>query len=452
MSTLATDGQPLTTANTPKASPSGPISPKTRIMGIDVARGFALLGILMVNVTFFSEPFLAFAHGVPHPEPLIDKLVYWFTALFCTGKFYPLFSTLFGAGVAIMLNSARQSGRSFSWLYLRRMMLLGLFGIAHILLLWSGDILLLYSMVGLSMLLLSRASPKVLLIVAAISFGIGTLLTIGFSLLTFQEPPAIASAEIEQAVSLPEADSRVEQFLAIVSDSPGGGELDPRLTMFEREIQSKGPFLDAMLLRLLLYAFAMVYYIAIAVWVVLTCFCVGAALVKIGFFQQADCVWRKRLLWSGMLIGLPLSLTAVYLEQYRDGAVVGMLSVLGTNMGGPLMCWAYLSAAVMLAERQPGNMLLGAMSNLGRMALSGYLLESLIMSAIMLHWGLGWFGTTTWSQRFGLALGVYACVLLLANVWLVYFRLGPMEWLWRSMTYWKMQPLLREVSKKLKSG
>jgi len=425
------------------ADVSGPIAESSRILGIDVVRGFALLGILMVNATFFSVPYGDLMEGmVPPDEGLPSKIIYWFTAIFCIGKFYPLFSILFGAGLAIIYESARRSGRNFEWIYLRRMVVLGLFGIVHIVFLWYGDILLLYATVGLSMLLLGRASPKILLWVAAAAFSFGIVTTLGFAALTTMSQSGIGDAEAV-VPEMPKADSRIGQMGKVLTTWNESEAYDSRLTQLEREIQSQGPFKDAVVLRLFLYLFSMVYFIAITIWVVLPCFCIGAALMKTGFFHDSSSPWRKRLVIAGLFVGLPISILAAYAFGYQQFLIWAVIAFVGTNIGGPLMSLGYLSAILMLVERNPASKAFGFLANLGRMALSGYLLQSLLMSAIMSHWGLGLFGTTTWVQRAGIITVVFLAVLIFANVWIRAFRYGPMEWLWRSACYLKIQPLRR---------
>ena len=426
-----------------KADVAGPIAESSRILSIDVVRGFALLGILIVNATFFSVPYGDMMEGVvPTDEGLPSRIVYWFTAIFCIGKFYPLFSILFGAGLAIIYESACRSGRNFEWIYLRRMVVLGLFGIFHIVFLWYGDILLLYATVGLSMLLLGRASPKTLLSVAALVFCIGIVTTTGFAALTALGQSGIGNAE-PVVMEMPKADSRIGQMGKVLANWNESEAYDSRLTQLEREIQSQGPFADAIILRLFLYLFSTVYFIAVTIWVVLPCFCIGATLTKTGFFQDVHSPWRKRFIVLGLFVGFPISILAAYAFSFQEDFVWTTIAFVGVNIGGPLMSLGYLSGIILLVESKPANRAFGFLGNLGKMALSGYLLESLLMSAIMSHWGLGLFGTTTWAQRAGIIVVVFVTVLIFANIWMRVFRYGPMEWLWRSLCYLKIQPLRR---------
>ncbi len=427
---------------------SGPIAESSRVMGIDVARGFALLGIFFVNAAFFGMPFGdMYDAGAPVSEGWASQAVYWFTGVFCTGKFFPLFSILFGAGLAIIYESSRQVGRSFGWIFLRRLVVLALFGISHIVLLWYGDILLLYAGLGVAMLLLGRASPKVLIVVAGIVFSIGIVTSLGFAALSSLGgagmPAELAETSEATARAMPEADSRIEQFGKVLADWNPNEAFDSRLIQLEREIQTLGPFSNAMLLRMFVYLFSLVFYILVTVWVVLPCFCIGAALTKSGFFHNPQSVWRKRLMLVGFMLGLPLSVLVTYASSHADTFAWMAIYLVGSNISGPLLALAYLSAILTLVERHPQNKLASAVGQLGRMGLTGYLTESLLMSAVMSHWGLGWFGTTTWIQRAGLVIALYIAILIFANIWMRSFKYGPMEWIWRSLTYFKWQPLLR---------
>jgi len=159
-----------------------PVAESDRILGLDVARAVALLGIFFVNAVVFGEPFASIMDpGMPPGQSPLGQAFYWFTMVFCAGKFYPLFSLLFGVGLAIQLGNAKARGRGHVALFLRRLLVLGVFGAAHVLLLWPGDVLLIYAAIGLWMLLLAPASPRTLLIVAGVVFTIGLFLGTGRS-------------------------------------------------------------------------------------------------------------------------------------------------------------------------------------------------------------------------------------------------------------------------------
>lgn len=410
-------------------------SKRTRVAALDVARGIALLGIFFVNAALFGEPFAAVLDpSRPTDESWLSQAVYGFTMVFCTGKFYPLFSLLFGAGLAIMWESAREHQRSFVAIYARRLFLLAIFGGLHVIFLWAGDILLFYSLVGVAMLVLGYASARVLLWLAAGAYSFGLLILLGLSALTWVAGP-LPEPTIKE---MPVADSLVMQYFEVLKDWNQTEQYDSRLLQLETQAMSQGPWAAQVVVRLFNYTFSLVFSILVMTWVILPCFCVGAALVKLRFFQEPWPILRQRLVWLGLGIGLPLNIAALILAQYTTVApVTTLLQTIALQIGGPLMTLMYLVLIMNWVDSGQMEWFGQRIAALGRMALTGYLLESLLMSAVMLHWGLGRFGSTTWAERSLWVVGIYLLILIFANVWMSRFQYGPLEWLWRIGTYAK---------------
>lgn len=456
-----------------------------RIPGIDTARGVALLGIFFVNAELFGQPlFLIMDPSAPWHESLFGQLAYWFTTIFCAGKFYPLFSILFGTGLSIMVQSTVRSNLDFSWIFLRRLIALGIFGVAHVLLLWSGDILLIYALIGLCMLLLGPCSPKTLLIVGgvvyAIGFGIisliGLLWILGLVMADQvpknDQPPSVpgiiapndptsASAEsldetvseevgstdgadgsmeevedlTHEEISPPDAGSPLAGYVQVFQESETSEEITSGIAAVDVKIMTQGPFWAAAVVRGVYYLIQLTNTILMVSWIILACFCLGAALEKLGFFRGQLPVWRRRFILLGLLVGLPLNVLMAVALQYSDHpiGVVGKLS--GIVLAGPLLTLAYLSLILNWAESGKFAWLARVFGRAGKMALTCYLLESLLMSAIVLHWGFARFGDNTWAERTIWVLGIYFVILIFANLWMHYFRMGPLEWIWRAITY-----------------
>ncbi|MBL8889700.1 MAG: DUF418 domain-containing protein [Planctomycetaceae bacterium] len=403
----------------------------TRVQGIDVARGVALLGIFLVNAAMFGQPFGAIFEPVaPVNEGWASVAVFWFTKIFCEGKFYPLFSILFGAGLAMMFESARRDGRSFGWCYFRRLVILGSFGIAHVVLLWYGDILLIYSLIGLWMIFLGRCSARVLLSVAGGVYGFGVLMMLGFVALS-----SLGGSIEPVSKPMPAADTALEQYMAVLQDWNTTEPYDSRVIDIEREVNRNGPFLAAMVVRVFNYLFASVFTILVMFWVILPCFCLGAALAKAGYFHDSNSRWRRRLIWTGMIIGLPLSIASVVASQNLGSWWGHLFATAGMYVGGPLMGLMYLSAILLFVEAGKCSFVHRPLGRMGQMALTCYLLESLLMTAVMAHWGLAKFGDNTWFERFGWVLSIYLIILVFANLWMSRFQIGPLEWLWRFGTH-----------------
>lgn len=418
-----------------------PTTGNRRLQTLDAVRGFALLGILVVNAQLFAEPFQRLMDPSWATDSLASRVVQFLTIGLAAGKFYPLFSLLFGVGLALILQSAQKAGRSFGWLALRRLAALACFGIAHILLLWPGDILLIYAVAGLLMVWFVRFTPRTLLVLAGVFFAIAAVIPTGMAALQaiFTERPP------EGAQPMPTESSAVLNYLAVIQDAKGGGPLDPRLATIETQIFRDGPYRDALVMRLINYGFSLIYVLTTMLWQVWAMFCLGAALLKLGFFHAdaraggTTVVWRRRILRAGLLVGLTMSLAAAALYTRHEDVVLGPMTVLFMQVGGPLLSLAYLVLIMRSVER--GGAIWRVIAAAGSMALTCYLLESVIMSAIFQHWGLAMFDRVTWAQRGLIVLGVYVAVLAFAWAWTRAFRFGPMEWMWRTLTYLKSQPM-----------
>lgn len=433
-----------TTLDTPLlASIAGPLAAPSRLQGLDLCRGLALLGITFVNVELFVEPFASIVDpSMPPGLGPVGQAFYWFNIVFCATKFYPLFSLLFGIGLAVILSSAMKAGRSFEWLFARRLVILAAFGLAHVALLWCGDILLLYAMVGVLMLLLARLSPRGLFIAAGVFFLIGILGTAGFSLLGVLTHDPNAAQAVPKAI--PDGATPLEQWLKVMRDfTPDQTGYDPRMAALETVMLRDGPFAAALAVRAFNYLFSLVFMILIMGWQVAACFCFGAALLKSGFVHGQRPAWRRRFIALGLVIGLPLQILAAWASNFTDHPALVGLGMMCMQIGGPAVSLMYLSVALNFAESGKAPGVARAVANLGRCGLTGYLGISFLMQVMMSHWGLGWFGSVDYGPRWLLVLGTWAAMLLFANLWLRVFAIGPLEWLWRTLTYLKVQPLTR---------
>jgi uncharacterized protein len=173
--TLPMDAAPATepSAKLPSPPPLAPVATGQRIEALDVVRGFALLGIFLMNIEWFNRPISAMNEGMPRGLTGLDWLASWFVAYFVAGKFWTIFSLLFGMGFAVMLVRAERAGRAFTQVYLRRILALAVFGAVHFIYVWDGDILFSYAVgaLGLLIVLYGRAKPVVM--ACAVLIGLG---------------------------------------------------------------------------------------------------------------------------------------------------------------------------------------------------------------------------------------------------------------------------------------
>jgi uncharacterized protein len=161
----------------PATPPSGeafvPLAANQRIEALDVVRGFALLGIFLMNIEWFNRPFAAFNEGIPRELTGLDWLASWFVAYFVAGKFWTIFSLLFGMGFAVMLVRAERAGRAFTQVYLRRILALAVFGAVHFIYIWDGDILFSYAVGALGLLIVLYGRARPIVIACAVLVGLG---------------------------------------------------------------------------------------------------------------------------------------------------------------------------------------------------------------------------------------------------------------------------------------
>jgi uncharacterized protein len=403
---------------------SGPITLGERSTLLDALRGWALLGILVANmIAFIGFTFLddqareamLWAQYDDASELLIETLI--------AGKFYSIFSLLFGIGFAIQLGRLEARGEGVAR-YLRRLGVLFLIGCAHLLLLWIGDIVALYAVMGATLLLFRRVSDRALLVWAMILWTI----------------PALWSAAIHFggfAPAQPLWDAGVQYIATSAGLDVSQGPL-PFL---------KGP---AILPHLLAHPGEMLIRIGDLVYQmrftkVLGMFLIGLWVGRRALFNHLDDharLLRRTAAW-GIGFGLPLSLTRAILAMVGDSRPAyefgaELLYCLST----PTLALGY-AAAFALLWRSGRRRFAELAAPAGRMALTNYLSQTVLQSLVFYGYGLGLIAKLGLIFVFPLALALFAVQLAFSRWWLARYRLGPVEWVWRSLTYGVRQPMRR---------
>lgn len=422
---------------------AGPILDADRLPVLDVSRGFALLGILFVNASFFALPSMQAVETVaPRGEGVLAHAVHAFIAIFCTGKFYPLFSILFGVGLGIMAQSAANAQRPFTAVWVRRMLLLALFGLLHITLFWAGDILLLYAIVGLCSFWLPRCSVRTLITLAAIGFSIAAVLYSSAALWSSSSFDALQQNAALTPQSLDHSKPFFDNFFTVVTSKLS--IYDPRFAELETSALRDGPFLHALAIRIFQYLGFFMIMLPLLSPQVFACFALGIALLKSGFFHNRLPKLRSFLIRSLFTIALPAHIVAYFISRSPDSpATLIAIFFFITSILGPLSSLAYLALILRWLDQPRTPFLARTIASLGRLGLTGYIGETVIMSFFMLHWGLGWYAHTTYPGRAALTIAVWLFLVLFANLYLKHFRIGPLEWLWRTATYLKPQPFTK---------
>ena len=388
-------------------TPPHPVDPRQRISSIDALRGIALCGILLINITDMGGP-IAMDRPLTVPSPGDPDWQVWTIAqLFVTGTMRGLFSMLFGIGLLIFLGQDGGAGRSK--LYVRRLMLLLLFGIIDSsVLLWPGDILITYALAGVLVLILHRLEPAQL-----ISAALVILLLL--SAWTAHEAAGI------------------DPLATIYSPAMLAREAAARLGSYGQTFVYMTNVGAAWTINLLILR---------AIGDTAAFMLVGMALHRHGLFTAADSALPRRMMLLGYGIGLALRLLHVVLVLGNDGgptlvsALVDQPGRLSTTLGHVglfLLVWRH-GAAPRLMRR---------LAAMGRMALTLYLGQSLIAAFIFSGFGLGMWNSLSWPQLWLVALAILAIEALFAALWFTAFRYGPAEWLWRWGTYGHRPPLLR---------
>ncbi len=380
-------------------------------------RGFALLGILVMNIQAFSMPAAAYGNPTAWGDLGGIHLGVWvFGELFANQKFVTLFSMLFGAGVCLFSDRLEARGRRPAGLHYRRMGWLLLFGLAHAYLLWPGDILAIYAVCGCLVYLFRRRSARTLLVTGLAAFTLGSLvfLGVGFLLTSPAIPP--------------------EERIALEQEWSGAGpEVETELAAYRGGWAAQQPerVEQAIELHLVLFPFF------------LSGLCIGSMLLGMALYrlgalsaERSDRFYR-RLAGLGLGLGLPLVAAGIgwnfaagwtWEASMFHGRLFNDLGCLGVALG-------YLGLVMLAVRRGILSGLQARLAAAGRMAFTNYILQTVVCTTIFYGHGLGLFGSVERGGQLLIVLAVSVLQLVISPAWLRRFRYGPLEWAWRSLTY-----------------
>lgn len=417
----------LPSAETPPAA--GPAFAPTpgaeRLAGIDFTRGVALLGILLVNTELFFQPVAVLFDPARAPRSgPADSIVSAAVQTFCQGMFVSQFSLLFGYGLVRQMDRAQAAGRSAGIFSLRRLGALALFGAVHGIFLWYGDILFLYACLGFWLLLIRRASPRGLLVTGAALLAFGLFLQ-GLWLMV-PAPSVGQGPSVELPASWP----------ASLRGMAAGGFDPTSAAWMEAEIRAfrDGPWTDATLFRAVTWlSFLWICLLGYG-WHILGMMVLGGLLLRTGFFEPARLSVRRRMLLLALPLGLALTGAGLLCSHLGRSEGVRALGQFLHALAITVLPLGYLAGLTLLGERLPERWR-RPVCRAGRMSLTVYLLETVLMTALAYHWGLGLFGAVGPAAQALLAVAAWLALVLVSDAWLRQFRQGPMEWLWRRLEY-----------------
>ena len=396
-----------------------PVAAAERVALLDVLRGLALYGVLLANMVWFDGIAFLPRAEVDARSTRLDDVAVFLIRIFVDAKAMTLFSFLFGLGFAIQLDRAAARGQDGLPLYLRRLSVLMLLGVSHILLLWWGDVLWGYALVGFVMVLFRRLRTRTLLAWAAVFAFVPQVVA---------AIPAVAT-QLERLV-VPHDHAA---FRAQVLDALRGSD---HVQLVRMQVSQAIHHASARPLSFLTWPLGR--------------FLLGYVVGRSRLLHEASArlpLFRKLCAW-GLAVGLPCSVAAFVKRAYlRRGGTLplgGDLALMVPDELGILaLAAAYTAALVLLMERPWWRRRLLALAPVGQMALTNYLSQSLVCTFLFYGWGLGLIGEVGTAVVVPLTLAIFLVQIGISGAWLRRFRFGPVEWVWRSLAYGQRQSMRR---------
>lgn len=416
-----------------------PVEASERVEALDTVRGFALLGILLMNICSFGMP--SAAEGNPSVwggATGADYWLWWVQAVFWSGKMRALFSLCFGAGVIYLTGRAEARGASAADVYYRRTFWLMAFGMVHAYGLWYGDILYPYALMGLLLYPLRKLNPWWLTLIAIVMIG-AAFVTTG------KETDEMRTAR-DRYRGIP-AHAQVAKEVE-GARGPYKGMLrdwQPKQEKLDEELKAyRGTYAEAYVARSAARSGwdAQAYY-SPGSWDFLAFMLLGMALAKWGVLAGS---WSRRTYAAVAVVGISAG-SAIGIWAANHEAASGFAPVAAMEaytVYQPvrlLMGMGYLAAIVGIVQAGWMGWLVRPLSAVGRMAFTNYIMHTVICTTLFYGHGLGWFGKLKRHELYYVVAAIWLLQLIVSPLWLRSFRFGPLEWLWRSLTYWKRQPM-----------
>jgi len=424
-------------------SPLAPVTAGERYESLDVLRGFAVLGILAMNVYAFAMPFAAYTNPLLHGGDGVHLGTWVFTHLVFDQKFMTIFSMLFGAGLVLMHERAEARGRTVVWVYCRRMLWLLAIGAVHGYLIWFGDILASYALCGFLILLLRKLRPRTLIVIGVVALLVPIFVTRGMG--AHFEHLKETAAEADAALAAGE--TLTEEQQAAVDEWT---EMRPMMFPGPEEVWEdvevhRGGYPGIVEQRApLVFAMQTFMWVAFGVWRMGGLMLLGMAFVKLGIlYATRDDRLYVRWIVTGYGLGLPIVAYSAHqlFEHDFDAFYLWDVGVFYNYIGSIFVGLAHVAVVMLAVKRGLFPALRARLAAVGRMALSNYLMHSVLLTTVFYGYGFGLYGHVDRLYQMAFVLVVWLLQLYLSPIWLRHYRFGPAEWLWRSLTYWKRQPM-----------
>ncbi|MBQ3634090.1 MAG: DUF418 domain-containing protein [Bacteroidales bacterium] len=405
-----------TNSSTETASPV-----RQRIVILDALRGFALFGIALANFPEFSlYDFLHEFFPTGSGALGYDTVARFLQALFVNGKFYTIFSVLFGIGFSIIISNVRRRGLAPMPVFYRRMVVLALIGFAHLMLLWSGDILLLYALCGMILPLFDRCCQRTILISSVVFLSLPVLVSLVRPLLPFSLPSLLYDSwwSVASSVGISE-----DNFALFLHDADSYA--DVHRFLLQGAVERCWEFVSSSRYFKVVGLFLLGFYIG-----------------RSGMLSSLSS--HTRVIYTaiavGLFVALPLSVVSA-LSSIGYVSLSPFIASLLYLFGVYPLGLAYMAALALLYIHLPDLRIWRFFALTGRMALSCYILQSLFGVFLFYGVGLAFGGTLSLCETLLVATAVFLVESILCALWLRFFKFGPLEWLWRILTYLKIFPI-----------
>jgi len=383
-----------------------------RIHSLDLLRGFAVLGILIMNITSFSQINIAYMNPtIGAGLEGCNQYFHAFNYIFADTRFMSIFSILFGAGVVLFTNNAEAKGKRVGALHFKRMFWLLLFGLLHAYFIWEGDILVAYAICGCLIYLLRKKTIRTLLIISIILF----IIPLTFNLMTYY---GMTAEELESTFAF---------FY------PSSEEITNEVKIMQ------GPFLEQMPIRLEnAIEFQTLVFMIETFWRTTSLMLLGMILYRKGILSANKSIsYYSKMILIGFGIGLIISLIGLN-QSYDSGWSGAYVMSIGANyklISGVFIATGYIGFVMWCFKKGVFKKLQNRLQSAGRMAFTNYIGMSLICSLIFNGHGLALYGTLDRLQQFIVVVSIWVLILTVSPLVLRKYRYGPLEWLWRKLTY-----------------
>jgi len=423
-----------------------PVSAAERITAIDTLRGVAVLGILVMNIYAFAMPFQAYMSPLPMGGTEWYNLGTWFfTHIFFDQKFLTIFALLFGAGLVIMWERAEERGAKPGRTWYRRQSWLLVIGAIHGYLIWWGDILFHYALMGMFVYLFRKWRPKGLVILACCMLPVALVFSYGGSyyMEDLRTQGIEMSAQADAGEELSEEQQAIleqwETMQPFMDPTPEAlqKDVDTHLGGYAGIVAYRAPTVASMQLQ---------NTFAFAIWRIAGLMILGMAFMKLGILSgRRDAGFYRRMALLGYGLGLPIMIFSA-MNSWAHGfepLYMFRIGMAPNYVGSILVSFGHIALVMLIVKSGAWPWLMARFAAVGQMALTNYLMHSIVMTTIFYGYGLGLYGSVPRFAQMGFVVAMIGFQLWFSPVWLAGHRFGPAEWLWRSLTYGRRQPMRR---------